>query len=97
DTFGPMGPFLVTPDEIDPTNATIRTYVNDELRQEGNTKNLRHSIAQLIEYLTEFMTLQRGDIIFSGTPEGISHVYAGDYVRVEIPGIGVLENDIKAA
>jgi len=97
DTFGPMGPFLVSAEEIDPTNATIRTYVNDELRQEGNTKNLRHSIAELIEYLTEFMTLQRGDIIFSGTPKGISHVYAGDQVRVEIPGIGVLENDIKAA
>ena len=94
DTFGPMGPVLVSAELIDPTNATIRTYVNDELRQEGNTKHLRHSIADLIEYLTEFMTLQRGDIIFSGTPKGISHVYAGDKVRVEIDGIGALENDI---
>ena len=96
DTFGPMGPVLVGPDAIDPTNATIRTYVNGELRQEGNTKHLRHSVAELIEYLTEFMTLQRGDIIFTGTPKGISHVYAGDSVRVEIDGIGALENEIVA-
>ncbi len=94
DTFGPMGPVLVSADQIDPTNVEIRTYVNDELRQQGNTKNLRHSVADLIAYLSEFMTLNRGDIIFTGTPEGISHVYAGDKVRVEIDGIGVLENEI---
>jgi 5-oxopent-3-ene-1,2,5-tricarboxylate decarboxylase/2-hydroxyhepta-2,4-diene-1,7-dioate isomerase len=94
DTFGPMGPWLVAPDEIDPTNAEIRTYVNGELRQQGNTRHLRHSVAELIEYLSDFMTLQRGDIIFTGTPKGISHVYAGDNVRVEIDGIGALENNI---
>jgi 5-oxopent-3-ene-1,2,5-tricarboxylate decarboxylase/2-hydroxyhepta-2,4-diene-1,7-dioate isomerase len=94
DTFGPIGPWLVSADEIDPTNVEIRTYVNDELRQQGNTKHLRHSVAELIAYLSEFMTLNRGDIIFTGTPKGISHVYAGDKVRVEIDGIGALENDI---
>jgi 5-oxopent-3-ene-1,2,5-tricarboxylate decarboxylase/2-hydroxyhepta-2,4-diene-1,7-dioate isomerase len=97
DTFGPLGPVLVSADEIDPTNVTLRTYVNDELRQEGNTKNLRHSVAELIAYISEFKTLQRGDIIFTGTPEGISHVYAGDVMRVEIEGIGVLENEVIAA
>ena len=94
DTFGPMGPWLVSADEIDPTNVNVRTYVNGELRQDGNTQYLRHSIAELIEYLSEFMTLQRGDIIFSGTPKGISHVYAGDQVRVEIDGIGALDNEV---
>jgi 5-oxopent-3-ene-1,2,5-tricarboxylate decarboxylase/2-hydroxyhepta-2,4-diene-1,7-dioate isomerase len=97
DTFGPLGPVLVSANEIDPTNVTLRTYVNDELRQEGNTKNLRHSVAELIAYISEFKTLQRGDIIFTGTPEGISHVYAGDVMRVEIEGIGVLENEVIAA
>ena len=96
DTFGPMGPVLVTADEIDPTNTEIRTYVNGELKQQGNTKNLRHSVAQLIAYISEFKTLQRGDIIYTGTPKGISHVYAGDVIRVEIDGIGVLENEVIA-
>ncbi|MEM7335596.1 MAG: fumarylacetoacetate hydrolase family protein, partial [Chloroflexota bacterium] len=73
-----------------------RTYVNGELRQEGNTKHLRHSVAQLIAYITEFKTMQRGDIIFTGTPKGISHVYPGDVMRVEIDEIGALENEIIA-
>lgn len=96
DTFGPMGPVLVTADEIDPTNTEIRTTINGELKQQGNTKNLRHSVAQLIAYISEFKTLQRGDIIYTGTPEGISHVYAGDVMRVEIDGIGALENEVIA-
>jgi 5-oxopent-3-ene-1,2,5-tricarboxylate decarboxylase/2-hydroxyhepta-2,4-diene-1,7-dioate isomerase len=87
---------MVTADEIDPTNTEVRTYVNDELRQQGNTKYLRHSVAELIAYISEFKTLQRGDIIYSGTPKGISHVYAGDVMRVEIDGIGVLENEVIA-
>lgn len=94
DTFGPLGPVLVTADEIDPTNTEIRTYVNGELRQQGNTRHLRHSVAQLIAYLSEFKTIQRGDIIFTGTPKGISHVYPGDVMRVEIDGIGTLENEV---
>ena len=94
DTFGPIGPVLVSADVIDPTNASIRTYVNGDLRQEGNTKYLRHSVADLIEYITQFMTLKRGDLIWTGTPKGISHIYAGDNVRVEIDGIGALENEV---
>ena len=94
DTFGPLGPVLVTADALDPTNVTLRTYVNGELRQEGNTAHLRHSVAELIAYISEFKTLQRGDIIFTGTPKGISHVYAGDVMRVEIEGIGALENEV---
>ena len=94
DTFGPIGPVWVTPDEVDPTNASIKTWLNGELKQDGNTAHLRHSVAQLIEYLSEFMTLQRGDTIWTGTPEGIAHTNVGDVVRVEIPGIGVLENEV---
>lgn len=94
DTFGPIGPFWVTPDEIDPTNANIKTYLNGELKQDGNTGNLRHSVAELIEFLSDFMTLQPGDMIWSGTPKGIAHTHAGDTVRVEIAEIGALENEV---
>ena len=96
DTFGPMGPVLVTADCIDPTSTEVRTYVNGELKQQGNTKHLRHSVAELIAYISEFKTIQRGDIIYTGTPKGLSHVYAGDVMRVEIDGIGVLENEVIA-
>lgn len=98
DTFGPIGPWLVTADELpDNTNLTLRTYVNGELRQEGNTRNLRHSVADLIAYITEFMTLEPGDMIWTGTPKGISHIYPGDVMRLEIDGIGTLENEVVAA
>lgn len=96
DTFGPVGPFLVTADEIDPTNLGIRTYVNGELRQDGNTRNLRHSVTELIEYIAEFMTLEPGDMIWTGTPKGISHIYPGDTLRLEIDGLGALENEVVA-
>jgi len=94
DTFGPVGPFLTSADEIDPTNVGLRTYVNDELRQEGNTKHLRHSVADLIEYISDYMTLFPGDMIWSGTPEGISHIYPGDRLRLEVDGLGALENQV---
>jgi 5-oxopent-3-ene-1,2,5-tricarboxylate decarboxylase / 2-hydroxyhepta-2,4-diene-1,7-dioate isomerase len=96
DTFGPIGPVLVTSDQIDPTNVNLRTYVNGDLRQEGNTRDLRHSIAELIAYISEFMTLNPGDMIWSGTPEGISHIYPGDSLRLEADGIGLLENEVVA-
>ncbi|MGF1506242.1 MAG: fumarylacetoacetate hydrolase family protein [Anaerolineae bacterium] len=96
DTFGPLGPVLVTADELDPTDLTIRTTVNGELRQEGHTANLRHSVAALIAYITEFMTLQPGDMLWTGTPKGISHIHAGDVIQVTIDGIGTLENTVTA-
>ena len=96
-TFGPIGPVWVTADEIDPNNTQIITRVNGEVRQDGNTKHLRHSVADLIEWLSEFMVLNRGDIIFTGTPKGISHVHVGDEVEIEIPGIGILKNKIVAS
>ena len=97
DTFGPIGPWLVTADALDPDSVALRTYVNGDLRQEGNTHHLRHSVATLIEHITEFMTLEPGDMIWTGTPEGISHVYPGDVMRLEIEGIGALENQVVAA
>lgn len=96
DTFGPCGPWMVEARDIDPTDVNLKTFVNGELRQEGNTRDLRHSVAELIEYLSDFMTLQPGDMLWTGTPEGLSHIYPGDVVVCEAEGIGKLENALIA-
>ncbi|HEY5616016.1 MAG TPA: fumarylacetoacetate hydrolase family protein [Bacteroidota bacterium] len=97
DTFGPIGPYIVTADEIpNPANLSLRAFVNGELRQEGNTANMIRSVPELIEFISMIMTLEPGDMIWTGTPKGISHVYAGDVMRLEIDGIGTLENPIVA-
>lgn len=97
DTFGPLGPYVVTPDEIpDPANLGLRAFVNGELRQEGNTSRMIRPIPELIEFISMIMTLEPGDLIWTGTPKGISHVYAGDVMRLEIDGLGVLENPVVA-
>lgn len=96
DTFGPMGPYLISRDEIDdPHELGLRTRVNGELRQEGSTKDLLFSIPETIEWLSRFMTLNPYDVIITGTPEGLSHVYPGDTMRLEIDGLEALENPVK--
>ncbi len=102
DTHGPIGPWIVTTDELtDPHQSTLRTYVNDELRQESNTKHLIFNCFELVEYLTKAFTLEPGDIIATGTPSGIGVVMKppqllkeGDVVRIEIEGIGQIENPV---
>ncbi len=95
DTFGPLGPVIVTADEMgDVSNIELRTFVNGELRQQGRTSNFIYSIPDLIEYITAFMTLERYDMIWTGTPKGISPIKPGDHLRLEIDGIGALENEI---
>ena len=78
----------------DPHNLRLRTYVNGELRQEGTTADLIFSIPFLIAYLSDFMTLQPGDMIATGTPKGLSDVVPGDEVVVEVEGVGRLVNRI---
>jgi 5-oxopent-3-ene-1,2,5-tricarboxylate decarboxylase/2-hydroxyhepta-2,4-diene-1,7-dioate isomerase len=95
DSFGPVGPYLVTADEIaDPTNLELRAYVNGELRQQGNTGQLLRPVSDLIAFISMIMTLEPGDMIWTGTPKGISHVYPGDVMRLEIDGLGALENRV---
>jgi 5-oxopent-3-ene-1,2,5-tricarboxylate decarboxylase / 2-hydroxyhepta-2,4-diene-1,7-dioate isomerase len=94
DSFGPMGPYLVEGEIDDPNSLDMRTYVNGELRQQGNTKDLMWKIPEIIEFITRFMTLEPSDMILTGTPKGLSHVHAGDVMRLEIDGLGTLENPV---
>jgi 5-oxopent-3-ene-1,2,5-tricarboxylate decarboxylase/2-hydroxyhepta-2,4-diene-1,7-dioate isomerase len=95
DTCTPIGPYIVDADQIqDPHNLMLRTYINGELKQEGNTKDLVFDIPHLISYLSDIMTLTPGDMIFTGTPEGLADVKPGDVVTTEVEGVGVLTNTI---
>lgn len=99
ETFGPIGPVVVTPEEIDPDAAAIRTWVNDELRQDGTTAERRFKVAEIVSWLSQRCTLEPGDLIATGTGGGLGqftgrYMKAGDRVRVEIDGIGRLENPI---
>ncbi|KTY32039.1 fumarylacetoacetate hydrolase family protein, partial [Salmonella enterica] len=95
DGLTPIGPWIVDKEAVsDPPNLTLRTFVNGELRQEGTTADLIFSIPFLISYLSEFMTLQPGDMIATGTPKGLSDVVPGDEVVVEVEGVGRLVNRI---
>lgn len=95
DTCTPIGPWLVDARDVpDPMNLTLRTYVNGKQTQEGSTRDMIFSIPVLIEYLSGFMTLNEGDIILTGTPEGLVNTAVGDEVVTEIEGIGRLANTI---
>ncbi|QBD77085.1 2-hydroxyhepta-2,4-diene-1,7-dioate isomerase [Ktedonosporobacter rubrisoli] len=96
DTFCPLGPYLVEGEIEDPHKLELRTYINGELRQCGNTQDMLRPIPALIAYITSFMTLEANDIILTGTPKGVSHIYPGDQMRLEIDGLGVLENTVVA-
>ena len=74
----------------------LRAFVNGELRQEGTTRHLVYPIEELVAFVSEFMTLEEDDVILTGTPKGISHVYPGDVMRVEVEGVGALENPVVA-
>ncbi len=93
DTFCPVGP-LVT-DEIDPwAGVTVETRVNGQVRQHGNTRDFIFPLDVIIRYAAEFMTLMPGDLIPTGTPEGVSPVVAGDVIEVSVAGIGTLRNSV---
>jgi 2-keto-4-pentenoate hydratase/2-oxohepta-3-ene-1,7-dioic acid hydratase in catechol pathway len=104
DTHGPIGPWIVTPDEVpDPHQLRLRTWVNGELRQESNTKQLIFNCFSLVEHFSTAFTLEPGDIVATGTPSGVGIamkppklLVAGDVVRVEIEGIGAIENAVVA-
>ena len=98
DSFGPTGPVLVSTDSFaNPADLELRTWVNGELRQHDRTSSLIFSIPKLIAFISRFVTLKTGDLIFTGTPEGVGFrngvfLTDGDLVRTSIEGIGTLEN-----
>jgi ureidoglycolate lyase len=104
DTHAPFGPWIVTPDEVgDPHALGIRAFVNGEKRQESNTKHLVFNVYDQIEHLSQAMTLEPGDVIFTGTPAGVgaamkppAWLKIGDFVRIEIDKIGSIDNMVAA-
>lgn len=105
DTFAPMGPVLVTADDnIDPHNLPIRAVVNGEVLQNSNTNQFIFTIPQAVAYISRIITLEPGDVLFTGTPPGVGFarkppvfLKAGDEVEIQIDGIGSLKNPVQAA
>jgi len=103
DTFCPMGPWAVTADEIDLGDTVIRAWINGELRQDANTRDLIFDVPTIIETISAGITLYPGDIIATGTPAGVGigfnppkYLKSGDFVRIAIGGIGELRNSVLA-
>ncbi len=91
DTFAPFGPWIA---KIDPANAAIQTRVNGIVKQKSNTSDLIFNVPKLVEFISQVMTLEPGDLIATGTPPGVGPLQKGDVVEVEIEGIGVLKNSV---
>jgi 2-keto-4-pentenoate hydratase/2-oxohepta-3-ene-1,7-dioic acid hydratase in catechol pathway len=104
DGFCPVGPRVVPRDELDPSDLRVQQRLNGEVLQDSSTSLLIFGIPMLISYISQVITLERGDLILTGTPEGVGvfrdpkiSLKAGDVVEVEIDGIGVLRNEVRAA
>jgi 2-keto-4-pentenoate hydratase/2-oxohepta-3-ene-1,7-dioic acid hydratase in catechol pathway len=104
DTFCPMGPWAVTRDEIDLKDTMVRCWINGELRQSANTRDLIFDVPTIIETISAGVKLMPGDVIATGTPAGVGigfkppkYLVPGDVARIEIAGIGILENEFSAA
>ncbi|MFD4563291.1 fumarylacetoacetate hydrolase family protein [Streptomyces sp. NPDC058467] len=106
ETFNPLGPWLVTADEVpDPQNLSLKLWVNGELKQDGTTAEQIFSVAEVVRYVSQFMTLYPGDVINTGTPAGVAlgqpepkpYLKAGDVVELEIEGLGRQRQELKDA
>ncbi|GHJ36580.1 fumarylacetoacetate hydrolase family protein [Streptomyces sp. TS71-3] len=106
ETFNPLGPWLVTADEVpDPQKLSLRTWVNGELKQDGSTADQIFPVAEVVRYVSQFMTLYPGDVINTGTPAGVAmgrpepkpYLRAGDVVELEIAGLGRQRQEFGAA
>jgi 2-keto-4-pentenoate hydratase/2-oxohepta-3-ene-1,7-dioic acid hydratase in catechol pathway len=89
----PLGPWIET--ELDPNDAVVETRLNGDVRQHGRTTEMVYGVATLIEYITSFMTLLPGDVLLTGTPEGVGPLADGDVVEVEVDGVGPLTNPVR--
>jgi 2-keto-4-pentenoate hydratase/2-oxohepta-3-ene-1,7-dioic acid hydratase in catechol pathway len=94
DGSAPIGPWIET--DLDPNDVIVRTRLNGEIRQQASTSDMVFGVATLIEYITVFMTLLPGDVLLTGTPEGVGALTDGDVVEVEVEGVGVLRNEVRS-
>jgi 2-keto-4-pentenoate hydratase/2-oxohepta-3-ene-1,7-dioic acid hydratase in catechol pathway len=94
DTFCPFGPWIET--DLDPTGLTVTGRVNGETRQQATTRDLLFSVSVLLRFLSGIMTLLPGDLIATGTPAGVGPLFPGDVVEVEVEGVGILRNSVRA-
>ncbi|BBZ34398.1 fumarylacetoacetate hydrolase family protein [Mycolicibacterium confluentis] len=92
DTFCPLGPWIVT--DLDPSGLDLRTEVNGEVRQQSNTSLMIHDVGAIVEWVSAVMTLLPGDVILTGTPEGVGPIEDGDTVSITVSGIGTLSNPV---
>lgn len=92
DTFGVIGPWIET--ELDPADLMVTCHVNGELRQMASTRDMVFNVSQLIAFASSIMTLEPGDLIFTGTPSGVGPLKPGDTVEVNVEGIGILQNPV---
>ncbi len=90
----PLGPVLADPAHV-PEGADVELRVNGETRQSSNTEHFIFSVPELIAEITQYMTLEEGDVIITGTPEGVGPLEDGDRVEAEIEGVGTLEHDVR--
>ena len=94
DTFCPVGPWIVPRGEVETSALRIRTFVNEVKKQDAPVSDMIFTVSVLIEHISRFMTLEPGDLIATGTPPGVGPLVPGDVVRVEIDGIGAVENPV---
>jgi 2-keto-4-pentenoate hydratase/2-oxohepta-3-ene-1,7-dioic acid hydratase in catechol pathway len=97
DTFCPVGPWIVPKAHVDAARLRVRTILDGDVKQDAPVADMVFSVAAIIEYVTEFMTLEPGDLLATGTPPGVGPMLPGQLVRVEIDGVGVLENPVTAS
>lgn len=94
DTFCAVGPWMVPRDQADTAEFRIRTLLNGEVKQDGFVRDMIFPVNDIIAYVTQFMTLEPGDLIATGTPSGVGPMQPGDTVQVDIQGIGILQNSV---
>ena len=93
DGFCPIGPWVET--DLDPNNVSIKTLINGELKQDGNTKDLIFPVPVILSYISQFMTLGPGDVVLTGTPEGVGPLNVGDTIQIILEGVGELVSRVE--
>src|SRR5690606_25911632 len=100
--FNPTGPWLVTPDEVDASDLTLKSFVNGEPRQDSTTSDMIFDVRTIVHHLSQYVTLEPGDLILTGTPQGVAlsgkypYLKAGDVVEIQIDGLGAQRQNFVA-